>query len=128
MLRRCEHKYGISIPYNTRIGAGFYIGHFGGIVINCEVRIGSNCNVNHEVTIGTSYGGKNPGTPTVGNNVYFGPGCKVFGGITIGNNVAIGANCVVTHDVPDKGVIIGIPGRVISYNGSMNYVVNTVKD
>lgn len=127
LLHRCQYRYGISIPYNTQIGAGLYIGHFGGIIINCEVQMGSNCNLNHEVTVGKSYGGKNPGTPMVGDNVYFGPGCKVIGGINIGSHVAIGANCVVTDDVPDKGVVVGIPGKIISYKGSVNYVVNTVR-
>lgn len=127
LLHRYEYKYGISIPYNTQIGAGFYIGHFGGIIINNEAKIGSNCNINHGVTIGKSYGGKNPGTPTVGNYVYFGPGSKIFGGITIGNHVAVGANCVVSKDVPDNAVVVGIPGKVISYNGSSNYIVNIVE-
>lgn len=127
LLRRYEYKYGISIPYNTPIGAGFYIGHFGGIVVNCDVLIGANCNINHDVTIGTSYGGKKPGTPQIGNCVYFGPGCKVFGGITVGHHVAIGANCVVNDDVPDHAVVVGIPGKTISYNGSHNYVVNIVE-
>ena len=128
LLVRYEYKYGISIPYNTQIGPGFYIGHFGGIIINYEVKIGSNCNVNHEVTIGKSYGGKNPGTPTVGDQVYFGPGCKVFGSISIGNHVAIGANCVVSSIVPDNAVVVGIPGKIISFNGSGSYIVNIVSN
>lgn len=32
--RRAMIRYGIVIPYTTNIGPGFYIGHFGGIVIN----------------------------------------------------------------------------------------------
>ncbi len=86
LLRRCEYKFGISIPYNTDIGHGLYIGHYGGIIINCKVIIGKNCNLNHEVTIGESFGGKNPGTPVIGDNVYIGPGAKIIGGISIGNN------------------------------------------
>lgn len=126
LLQRYEYKFGISIPYNTPIGPGFYIGHFGGIVVSSKVRIGANCNINHGVTIGKSYGGKNPGTPTAGDQVYFGPGCKVFGGIFIGHHAAIGANSVVSADVPDNAVVVGIPGKVISYNGSGNYIVNIV--
>jgi serine O-acetyltransferase len=47
-----------------------------------------------------------------------GPGAKIFGKIAIGNNAAVGANCVVTKDVPENGVVVGIPGKVISYEGS----------
>ena len=126
IIEHLQYKYGISIPYNTTIGCGFYIGHFGGIVINHDVIIGNNCNINHGVTIGATYGGKTPGTPILKNNVFVGPGAKIIGGISIGNNVAIGANCVVTSSIPDNAVVVGVPGKVISHKGSANYVVNTV--
>ena len=61
----------------------------------------------------------------IGDNVYIGPGAKIFGNIRIGSNVAIGANCVVNEDIPDDAVVVGILGRVISYNGSFGYVNNT---
>jgi len=32
------------------------------------------------------------------------------------------ANCVVTKDVPDNAVVAGVPGRIISHEGSMAYV------
>ena len=63
--------------------------------------------------------------PTIGDNVYLGPGAKIFGKIQVGNNAAIGANCVVTRDVPDNGVAVGIPAKVISYEGSTGYINNT---
>ena len=123
-LNHYKYKFGISIPYNTRIGVGLYIGHFGGILVNYEVEIGKNCNINQDVTIGASYGGNYPGVPKIRDNVYIAPGAKVIGGITIGNNVAIGANYVVTKPIPDNAVVVGIPGEVISYKGSENYVIN----
>ena len=126
LLNHYKIKYGISIPYNTEIGPGLYIGHFGGITVNCETRIGRNCNINQEVTIGATYGGKSPGTAIIKNNVYLGPGCKVIGGITIGSHAAVGANCVVTKSVPDYSVVVGVPGEVISSDGSVDYVINTV--
>lgn len=114
-------KYGISLPYQTNIGSGLYIGHFGTIIIGSKVIIGNNCNLSQGVTIGVSNRGK-PGSPVIGNNVYIGPGAKVFGAIKIGNNVAIGANCVVTKDIPDNSVVVGIPGNIISFNGSVGYI------
>jgi len=118
-------KYGIDIPYNTNVGPGLYIGHFGGIFVNYTAKIGKNCNINHDVTIGATYGGSHPGVPFIGDNVYFGPGSKVIGGIKVGNHVAIGANSVVSMDIPDKAVVIGNPGRIVSEKGSTNYIVNT---
>ena len=125
ILNHYQYKYGISISYQTEIGKGLYIGHFGGIVINPQSVIGKNCNLSHEVTIGSSNRGQKRGVPTIGDNVYIGPGAKLFGAIKIGNNVAVGANCVVTKDVPDNGIVVGIPGEVISWDGSAGYVNNT---
>jgi serine O-acetyltransferase len=40
--------------------------------------------------------------------------------------VAIGANCVLTKSVPDNAVVVGIPGEIISQNGSGKYINNKV--
>lgn len=125
-IRQLEYKYGISIPYNTDIGPGLYIGHFGGIVVNHDTVIGKNCNLNHGVTIGVTFGGKYPGTPVIGDNVYIGPGSFVIGGIHIGNHVAIGANTVVTKPVPDFGVVVNRGLEITVGHGSRHYVVNTI--
>ena len=118
-------KYGITISPSTPIGSGFYIAHFGGIIVNTDATIGKNCNLNHVVTIAQTNRGKRKGVPVIGDNVYIGPGSKIIGKITIGNNAAIGANCVVTKDVPENAVVVGVPGKVISYEGSAGYVNRT---
>jgi serine O-acetyltransferase len=64
----------------------------------------------------------------IGDNVYIGPGAKLFGAIVVGDNAAIGANCVVTRDVPENGVVVGVPGQVIPYEGSQGYINNTEYD
>ena len=122
VLRHYSLKYCISIPWRTRIGAGFYIGHFGQIIVHDRSVIGRNCNISQGVTIGQANRGPRKGHSIVGDNVYIGPGAKIVGSVRIGNNVAIGANCVVTKDVPDNAVVAGVPGRVISYEGSRDYV------
>lgn len=126
ILRHYEFKYGIAISYQTQIGGGLYIGHVGGIVVNRQVIIGANCNLSHQVTLGVANRGPRKGNPIIGDNVYIGPGAKVIGNICIGNHAAIGANCVVTKDVPEMGVVVGIPGRVISYKGSSGYINQTM--
>lgn len=45
---------GISIPASAQIGHSFYIGHFGGIILNVKTTIGNNCNISQGVTIGVS--------------------------------------------------------------------------
>ena len=125
MYRRYMFKFGLSVPYTTPIGPGFYIGHFGGVVISTRARIGRNCNISQGVTIGASSRGDRAGAPTIGDNVYIGPGAKVLGAIQVGNDVAIGANAVVTRDVPDHSVVVGIPARVVSSAGSVGYINRT---
>lgn len=125
VLGRLMYRYGISIPAGTRIGSGFYIGHFGGIVVSGKATIGRNCNISQGVTIGRTNRGNHQGYPVIGDNVYIGPGAVIVGGIRVGNNVAIGANCVVTRDVPDDAVVVGVPGKVISSEGAVGYVNRT---
>lgn len=128
MHRRLSWKLGISIPPSTRIGPGFYIGHFGGIIVNHKSVIGKNCNISQGVTIGKANRGRNKGYPTLGDNVFIGPGAVIVGNVRVGNNVAIGANSVVTRDVPDNAVVAGVPGRVVSLAGAADYVNRTDYD
>jgi serine O-acetyltransferase len=125
ILSNLTYKLGISISPSTKIGSGFYIGHFGGIIVNEQSVIGKNCNISQGVTLGQANRGKNKGYPTLGDNVYIGPGAKIVGAVKIGTNIAIGANCVVTKDIPDNSVVVGIPGKVISQKGATEYVCNT---
>ena len=122
-----QRHYGILIPWNTKIGKGFYIGHFGCIVVNGAVVIGDNVNISHGVTIGLANRGKNKGTAIIGNKVYIGPGAKIVGHVKIGNNVAIGANAVVTHDIPDNACVGGVTAKLISMDGALDYVNRIVE-
>lgn len=122
ILWRLTYRLGIYLPYSTQAGEGLYIGHFGGIVINPQSVIGKNCNISQGVTLGQVNRGKKQGCPVIGEYVYVGPGAKVIGHVHVGNHVAIGANCVVTTDIPDYAVVVGVPGQVISLDGSMGYV------
>ena len=107
---RVRSKWGIEIPRGTVTGKGFYIGHFGGITISGDAKIGENVYISQQVTIGVSGQGDKRGVPTIGDNVYIAPGAKIFGKISIGNNVKIGANAVVYKSVPDDSVLVLDPG------------------
>jgi len=125
ILRHYSYKFGMFIPFDTQIGLGFYIGHCGDIHFNARAQVGRNCNISQGVTLGQANRGRNKGYPIIGDGVYIGPGAKVIGAVHVGNNAAIGANCVVTKDVPDNAVVVGVPGRVISYDGAASYVEHT---
>lgn len=102
-------KLGFSIPPNT-FGKGLNIHHYGGIIVNEFARIGENCNLQQCVNIGQNYSSEN--VPTIGNNVYIGPGAKIFGKISIADGCAIGAGAVVCKSFlkPDM-IIVGNPAH-----------------
>ena len=105
--------YNSKVPYKAYIGKGTYLGYGGiGVVIHSSAKIGNNCVIAQQVTIGGG-NSKYPGIPTIGNNVHINKGSIVFGGITIGNNVDIGANAVVNKPVPDNAVVAGIPAKIL---------------
>ncbi|GAB1472149.1 hypothetical protein MASR2M66_30270 [Chloroflexota bacterium] len=115
------------MPPECEIGPGLHIDHFGGVVVNPRVRMGSNCNIGHGVTIGSggrsTLNGKSlEGVPYIGDRVHIAPGACVFGPITIGDDVAVGANAVVNKSLPDRSVAVGVPARVINFKGSFHYV------
>jgi serine O-acetyltransferase len=117
-----EMSTGISIPASAKIGHSFYIGHFGGIIINSEAIIGTNCNISQGVTIGVSGLDEKRGIPIIGNEVYVGANSVVAGKIVIGNNVLIGACSMVNRSLSDSDVALGVPAVVVSQNGSKGYI------
>ena len=96
---------------NTRyIGGGLFIQH-GFATIVAANKVGRNCHINQQVTIGY----KRDEAPVIGDNVKILCGAKVLGGVTMGNNSIAGANAVVVKDVPENAVVGGVPARIIKY-------------
>ncbi|MFT6834893.1 MAG: serine O-acetyltransferase [Francisellaceae bacterium] len=120
--RRMSHKYGISIPIGTEIGAGFYIGHFGNIVVSGDAKIGKNCNISQGVTIGQANRGRFKGVPTIGDRVYMAAGSKIVGKIIVGDDCLIAANTLVSRSVDEYSVCLGVPADIVSNEGSRGYV------
>ncbi|HEY7270698.1 MAG TPA: acyltransferase [Dehalococcoidia bacterium] len=44
-----------------------------------------------------------------------GAGCVVLAGVTVGCWAMVGAGSVVTEDVPDQGLVVGSPARLVGY-------------
>ncbi|UTX47630.1 serine O-acetyltransferase [Chryseobacterium sp. MA9] len=123
ILRHYQIKYGFQIYPETQIGEGFYLGHWGSLVINPKTVIGKNCNIAQGVTIGQQNRGKNEGSPIIGDEVWIGTNAVIVGAVTIGNNVLIVPNSYVNFDVPPNSVVIGNPAKIIpTPNATMDYI------
>lgn len=97
--------------------------HIGGVVFSPK-SCGKNVTISQNTTVGMTVHEGIKEFPILGDNVYLAPGSAVIGGVKVGNNVAIGTNAVLTKSAPDNSVIVGIPGKVISYNGAQEYINN----
>jgi acetyltransferase-like isoleucine patch superfamily enzyme len=53
------------------------------------------------------------GKIVVDDHVWLGVGVIVLSGVRIGKGAVVGAGSVVTHDIPDGGVVVGVPARVV---------------
>lgn len=126
IVKHLSYKYGFQIPVGMEIGEGFYIGHFGTIVINGQAKIGKNCNIAHLTTIGQANRGKLKGYPTIGNKVWIGTGSVIVGNIKIGSNVLIAPNTFINMNVPDNSLVIGNPGRIIKQDNPTRGYINDI--
>ena len=112
---------GIHIDSGAHIGPGLAFAHGGHVVIG-PVRVGRDCDVYQGVTFGASMSlddhHPRPGAPTLGDRVWVGPGAVIAGNLTVGDDAAVGANSLVVRDVPPRGVVVGVPARLVSRRGS----------
>jgi serine O-acetyltransferase len=106
--KKLSIRLGFTLPINC-FGPGLRIMHRGTIVVNGNCKIGSNCTINACVNIGSKTDIE-INVPTIGNNVYIGPGVKIFDKIFIADGCVIGANAVVNKSFINPNVVIaGIP-------------------
>jgi serine O-acetyltransferase len=107
---------GFSIAPNV-IEEGLCLYHHGYVVIGRYVRIGKYCQIHSGVNIGENWSSEE--SPVLGNNIFIGPGAKIFGSIHIADNIAIGANAVVNTNFEERNITIaGIPARKVRNIGN----------
>jgi len=104
--------HGVWIGPRVVAGPGLLLGHPRGLVVNPSARIGRYCSILQRVTIG----GPNV---TIGDYVSINANATIISNVrgraflNIGDHAIIGAGAVVVSDVPDCGVIVGVPGRIV---------------
>lgn len=101
--------------YTTDIGGGLYIQHGFSTIITAK-RIGENCRIYQQVTIGY----KDGETPVLEDNVSVTCGAKVLGNITMHKGSLAAAGAVVIKDVPENAIAGGVPAKIIGYKDKNN--------
>lgn len=91
------------LPFST-LPTSTNFSHPYGITIRGETRIGDDCIIRQNVTIGQRR--DEPDYAVIGNNVSIGAGVIILGAVHIGDNVTIGAGSIVLEDIPSNSVYI----------------------
>ena len=102
--------------YTEDIGGGLYIQHGFATIITAK-KIGENCRIYQQVTIGYK-NGTNP--PILEDNVSVTCGAKVLGDITMHTGSLAAAGSVVVKDVPENAIVAGVPAKIIGYKDENN--------
>ncbi|WP_158792379.1 serine O-acetyltransferase [Granulicella sp. L60] len=128
LLNHYRFRYGFDISPTMSLGRGFYLGHFGGVVISPFAVLGNNVNVAQGVTIGAASRGSRVGAPTLEDRVWVGANAIIVGKVTIGQEALIAPGAYVNFDVPANAVVLGNPGKVVAETGSAGYVNRVMED
>ncbi len=122
---------GFDLHPGARIGARCLLLAGGGVVVGEAVVIGDDCLIEPGVMLvtgglampeadlavlaGLPAGlGAQRSHPTVGRRVVLEAGALLVGDVFLGDDVRVLAGAVVTRDVPDGGIALGSPGRVLT--------------
>ncbi len=97
---------------------GLKINHYGLIVVHPLARIGEWCDIHQGVNIGQNI--EKGSVPVIGDNVWIGPGVKMFGKIALGDNMMLGAGAIVNKSFEEGNcTIAGNPAIRVNDHGNV---------
>ncbi|MDT8366718.1 MAG: acyltransferase [bacterium] len=112
-----EHR--VKIGNNVRIHTQAFIPEF--TVLEDDVWIGPNVvitNAKYPLSPGVK---ETLAGPTIRRGAKIGANATILPGLNIGRNALVGAGSVVTKDVPDGGVVVGNPAKIIKVIEDLPY-------
>lgn len=92
----------------------------GGIEIGDNTMIAAHCYLidsDHGTVAGKSMLEQEDivGKVEIGSDVWLAAGVKILRGSKIGKGSVVGANAVVKSNIPENGIAVGVPAKVIKY-------------
>lgn len=143
-MRRRWRRKGIFVAAGSRVHPQVEIGAFTRINAASDIApcsIGSHCAIggrlvvrsqNHHLNFPNMNGwvqreivrssvrvtGEDRGEVVIGHGCWIGDSVIILPGVRVGNGAVIGAGSVVTKSVPDFGVAVGVPAKVVRFRFS----------
>lgn len=105
----CVFFVKVEISIASDIRPGLYISNKGNIMLGAD-KIGNNCTIHHNVTLGM---GRDRKEPILGDNVWVGHDSILYGGIRIGSNCIIKENTIISRNIPGGVMLGGNPCKMI---------------
>lgn len=106
-LKNDVHMGNFGEVKDSTLGEGVKMGHFsyiGNATIGVDVNIGAG-------TITCNFDGEKKHLTEIGDGAFIGSDTMLVAPLKIGAGARTGAGSVVTHDVPDAGLVVGVPAR-----------------
>ena len=91
-----------------------------GAVIGCGGIVNTSASIDHDCVLGdyvhVAVGARLCGSVRVGNETWIGAGSTVINNTEICSGCMIGAGAVVIRSIPEEGVYVGVPAKMIRAN------------
>jgi len=102
-----------------------YIGEYGTVLSAAEICIARDTIIaphahieDFDAAEGAPEDGAAAADPVrIGRDVWFGAGVTVRRGVQVGDQAVLGAGAVADQSVPERGVAVGVPARIVRYRG-----------
>lgn len=112
----------IEIGDNCSIGMGtvIYASASGGVIIGNHTHIAGQCyiiDMDHGIQANTLIEKQNNSVKKIiiEDDVWISAGVKILKGSVLRNHAVVGANAVVKMEIPENGVAVGVPAKVIKF-------------
>lgn len=112
----------IEIGDNCSIGMGtvIFASDSGGVIIGNHTHIAGQCyiiDMDHGIKADSLIEEQDNSVEkiTIEDDVWISAGAKILKGSVLRNHSVIGANAVVKGEIPENGVAVGMPAKVIKY-------------